>query len=53
MNDYVMFNPILVQEYISHKDEILNKLVKQKCLLTEDDFNRLYDQLISDHSVEA
>ena len=53
INDYSRINPVTEAQYIENKQEVFGNLVSRRNLISEIEFNRIYDQLISDHSVEA
>lgn len=53
VNDYYKMNPITESEYSDLRQELFDTIVNKKSLITESEFNRIYDLLISDHSVEA
>ena len=53
VNNYHKMNPITELEYSNSRQEVFDTIVKGRELLTENEFNRIYDQLILNHSVEA
>lgn len=53
VNDYYKMNPITESEYSDLRQKLFDIIVKGRELLTGNEFNRIYDQLISGHSVET